>query len=165
MLGWLFNWLRSRRRRQQRNLFEFWDGSKFRLADPWPIYRQLYNDDEFVVGGGKDDPAGMLGAFIDLQEPEFSKAIRCGHRAFGTKPFDGRVGLTEGEVSQLIGDFLLWCEDCVKKNDGSPTLSLPTASASSTGPECPAEVTKPSLPLSSSPTESKPESLSSSSQA
>ena len=158
MLGWLFNWLRSRRRRQQRQLFEFWDGSRFRKADPWPIYRQLYNDEEFIVGGGPDDPTGMLAPFVDLQEPEFSKAIRCGHRAFGTQPFDGRRGLTEGEVADLIGEFLLWCDALVKKNVGSPTSSPPTESGSSTGPECPDDPTTSPLPSSSSPTESKPES-------
>jgi hypothetical protein len=165
MFTWFTNWLRGRGRKRQRQLFEFFDGSRFRLADPWPIYRQLYNDDEFVIGSGPEDPASMLLAAIELQEPEFSKAVACGHRAFGTKPFDGRSGLTEGEVVNLIADFIEWCDALVKKNVGLPISSPPTGSASSTGPACQAGPTNCSLPSASSPTESIPESPLSSSPA
>jgi hypothetical protein len=72
----LLTWWRNLRARRRRNLFEFFDGRRFVKRDPWPIYRQLYNDDTFVIGKDKDDPADMLVPAMNLEEPEFSKCVR-----------------------------------------------------------------------------------------
>lgn len=154
----IFNWLRGRAARQRRTLFEFWDGKRFRLADPWPIYRQIYSDDEFVIGGGPDNPADMLAAATALDEPEFSKAVACARRAFKVEPLDdrGRGGLTETETFALMIDFLEWCDELVKKNVGLPTLSPPTEPSASTGPGCPEPATNSPLPSTCSPAESIP---------
>ncbi len=154
----ILTWWRNRRARKRRNLFEFFDGKRFRLADPWPIYRQLYNDEEFIVGKDRDDPADMLVDALNLEEPAFSKCVACGHRALGTKPLNSTTGegLSEIEVVATVEEFLLWCDALLKKNGGLLTSSPPTGSNSSTGPACPESPTSSPSPSSSSPTASTP---------
>lgn len=161
MFGWFRNWAARRRR----NLFQFFDGTRYRRADPWVIYRQLYNDDEFVIGKEPNDPADMLTDAMNLEEPAFSKCVACGHRALGTQPFDGKRGLSEVEVVSVVADFLVWIDALLKKN-GTLSISLPpTASISSPGPECPADPTSSPLSSTSMPTGSIPAEPSSSSTA
>lgn len=154
----LWQWWRSRAARRRRTLFEFWDGRRFRRRDPWVIYRQLYNDEEFVIGKDPSDPADMLKEALALEEPAFSKAVRCVHRAFGTRPYDDarREGLTEIEAVNLLVDFLEWLDGLLKKNAGSPIWSPPTGSASSSGPGSPAPATSSPSASPSSPTASTP---------
>jgi hypothetical protein len=154
----LLTWWRNLRARRRRNLFEFFDGRRFVKRDPWPIYRQLYNDETFVIGKDKDDPADMLVPALNLDEPEFSKCVACGHRALGTKPYDPATGagLTETEVVATVEEFLAWCDDLLKKNGGLLTSSAPTGSTSSIGPECQAGPMSSPLPSNCSPTESTP---------
>jgi hypothetical protein len=59
MLGFL-NWWRRWRASSRRNLFEFFDGRRFRKADPWPIYSAIFDDPEFLIGKDRDDPTDML---------------------------------------------------------------------------------------------------------
>jgi hypothetical protein len=167
MFGWLSNWWRARARRNERRLFEFFDGRGFRRVDPWPVYRAVFNDDQFIIGKTQNDPADMVHLAAELNEPEFSHAVACVHRAFKTQPYDHRTGygLTDPEAFALLVEFLEWCADLVKKNDGSPTSLPPTASTSSTGPECPADPTNSCLPSPCSTAESIPGEVSSSSTA
>lgn len=167
MFRWLANWFTTRARRRKRNLFRFFDGRQFVQADPWPIYRKVYNDSEFLIGRADGDPTDMLQAAVELEEPEFSKAVRCVHRAFGTQPFDPKTnrGLTETEAFALLIDFMEWCVDLVKKNGGLPSLSPSTDSESSTSQDSPDEPTRQPSPSSSSPELSQPcEAVSSSTE-
>lgn len=129
-MGWLMNWFRAWRRRRQRHLYEFFDGRRFRRGDPWAIYRALHSDEEFA-------PQEQLQLAAELHEPEFSRAVRCVHRAFGTKPFDEATGtgLTETEAFATMVEFLEWCDELVKKNGPSPTSSPTSDSESSTSPD------------------------------
>lgn len=153
MFGALLNWWRelwrTRDKRANRFLFELFDGRRFVKRDPWAIYRQLYNDEEFV-------PSQMLAAAMDLEEPEFSKCIRCCHRAFGTQPFDGAssTGVTDQEALNILVEYFDYLDALAKKNGGLQMPSPPTGSTSATGPECQAETTKPHSPSSCSTDES-----------
>lgn len=147
-IGKLWAWWRARGKRSNRLLFELFDGTRFVLRDPWEIYRQLYNDPEFV-------PSQMLAAAFEHEEPEFGKCMRCCHRAFGTHEFDGSTGLTHHEALGVLSDYFGWLDELVKKNGGLPVQLPPTASTSSTGPACQDDPTKPSLPSSCSTDESE----------
>lgn len=154
MFGWLvslWHWWK----RGDRKLFQFFDGRRYVRIDPWPAYRQLYNDDEFV-------PSQMMQAVQELEEPELSKCVRCCRRAFGMEAFDPQTGrgLTVQETLAVLGDFMEWIEELAKKNGGLPILSLPTASTASDSPECPPQATQTPLPCIYSPEESTPAGVS-----
>lgn len=157
-MRWLLDWWRNLRARNNRNLFEFFDGRRFVKRDPWPIYRALYSDKEFVIGKDSSDPADMLVNALNLEEPEFSKCVACGHRALGTQPFDAKtgIGLSEIEVVAVVEDFLRWCDELLKKNGGLLTSSAPTDLKSSTGQECQASPMSSDSLSNSLPTESTP---------
>ena len=136
MLGWIKRWLKARRIRRERLLYEFFDGTRFVRVDPWATYRALYGHAEF-------DMSQQLTAAVAGEEPEVSKARRAICDAFGCRPYEPNTGegLTDEELFALLNHFIDWCFELQKKTNGSPILSPNAASASSTGPVCQEPVT------------------------
>lgn len=114
-------WLRGRKQ-----IFQFWDGTAWRYADPMVIVRGLQDHPTF---NWDRDPA--LVAVGDLSALKVcADAVRD---VFGVLPFDGGtgVGLTEGECLALLGEFSSYL-GTVKKNGNPPPMpSEPTEPESS----------------------------------
>jgi hypothetical protein len=125
MLGWLRRWWRERRRRQERLLYEYFDGSHFRFVDPWATYRALYGSPVFDIGM-------QLAAAVAGEEPEISKARECICAAFKCSPYDEATGqgLTDEELFALLDHFLDWTWGIQKKTNGLPTPLPNTVSTS-----------------------------------
>jgi len=121
----------------ERYLFRYWDGRRFRWADPLVVFQRLTHDPEFCYGNGPDDPRSEIGPALEFQEPHFSRLVAAVHRAFGTHPFDGRYGLTHAEALHLFSGFVYWVDALIKKNSRSSTSSPPTDSQCSTCQESP----------------------------
>lgn len=136
MLGWILRWWDARRRRQERLLYEYFDGRKFRRVDPWATYRCLYGHPEF-------DMSEQLTAAVAGEEPEISKARKAICDAFGCEPFDSKTerGLTDEELFSLLNHFIEWCCELQKKTNGSPISSPNAARKLSDGPVCQEQAT------------------------
>lgn len=114
MLGWLRNWVTKR----QRQLFSYYDGSGWRLIDPYAVWVALRSDEELVLD--VDIPAMDRG-----DDESTAKVIRAVHRAFGTRPFDGKRGITVREARELLLRFVVYLNE-LKKNSVPTLTSLPS---------------------------------------
>lgn len=106
---------------EDRNLFEYWDGTEKRVGDPLHLYRMMQNDPEFRV-----DVHPMLCDEGDDDAIEITlTAIR---RAFGIQAFDpvAMTGLTQAETLQLWVAFCYWMDDVKKNTNPLPTLPQST---------------------------------------
>lgn len=118
MFGWLRRWLF----RRQRFIFQFWDGRRYRYADPIAVHLALQEDPEFEFRRHMLD--------IDQGVPEATHiACRAVQRAFGVEAYDEakRTGLLVGEQLGLLLAFYRWIE--VQKKSTEPSVT----SASNTG--------------------------------
>lgn len=111
MLNFVRRWWINR----QRAIFRYWDGSRFRNADPWALYRALQLHNRFTW------------EHLKLVEIEDAEAIEITLEAvrdvFGVQAFDGetRRGLTESETIALIESFEDYVAIVKKKVSHSPT--------------------------------------------
>lgn len=136
-MRWLWNQYR-RWRLRDRGLFNFWDGRRWRFIDVWHVYRQLMND-------ARLDPDRHFPLVERGEEPETSEYLALITEIFGLHRWDGRRGLTDGEVRNVSEAFFAVCL-AVKKNGSDGSISSPpTGSESSASPE------PPDQPANSSP--------------
>lgn len=142
--------------RKERGIFRFWDGRRWRTADPIPTWRALADDPEFLaethltlVDGGDLESVGIVG-----------RAVR---RAFGVPEFN-QGGLTERQCVDLLESYYSFIDSLKKKQDTlstSPSPTVPPSSAESTTPpaaDCfsTSSEPKPDSPLASSGASANP---------
>ncbi len=109
------------RRKQNRAIFGFWDGSKRRFIDPMIPFRALVQHDEF---DWETTPKAIdIGDLAAMGVT--AKAIRD---AFGIAPINESAtsGLTESECVQLLFQFVDWMQGVKKKDSISQTSAPPT---------------------------------------
>lgn len=115
----LGNWLRSWFRAQMpRDIFEFWDGTRYRRVDPLVVCRSIDNHKEFN--------AEQHSKLVDMGDDEgiaiTAKAVRD---AFGVEALSTGGGMTETECCDLLKDFWNWCGEVKKKRNPSPISHPP----------------------------------------
>jgi len=103
-------------------IFEYWDGRRYRYADPIAVHLNLQEDPEYE--------AKRHLAEIDAGVPEATRiACRAVQRAFGVQAYDEqkKVGLTVGEQLGLLLVFYDWIDQQKKSTERSRTSPSNTA--------------------------------------
>ncbi len=130
--------------RQRRDIFKYWDGVRNRSIDPEVAWKTMWADPDCVV---KDDFKSADAGDVDA----WDRVQAMGRRMFGVKAYsDTQPGLTEHELSKLIGEFVRYMAVLKKKQEKSRTLW-----ALSVGVQPDESTTQPTSELSSTPNESK----------
>lgn len=101
-----------------REIYEFWDGRRWRRVDPLVVCRALQSHERFnperhpdlVDEGDEEATVITVGAVRDV---------------FGLPVYDGKRGLTESECLSLLADFWHWCGDLKKKRNRPQTSPEP----------------------------------------
>jgi hypothetical protein len=134
--------------RSRREIFRFWDGSKWRWADPIALNRELDKAGgehwaahldvlsiSFRIDELKLDPNMQRNQATALDEST-QDLVRIIRTAFALPAFDPRsgLGLTEAECIDLLAGYLHWMAQA--ESDARPLPSSPPP----TGP-CPANST------------------------
>jgi len=141
MFTWLRNWFKRMKMEAVRNVFEYWDGERYRRIDPWRALREIKADPKFNIEMHAE-LITQLGA-----EPETTQMAECMSRVFGVPRFDGKKGLTDQEMVDLLIDLILYFDEIQKKTLIGSTQSRPMASTSSIATGDQDEPTKSSSPL------------------
>lgn len=134
----MFNWFRRWRQNRGRAIFRYWDGQKFRCADPITLWRAIKAHPRFnlenhpVMHDAGDDEATLI-------------CLEATRDIFGVKPVEAG-GLTEIQTLDLLGSYFDWVHEVKKNISSSVTLSAPTPAS---GPFCGMEVTNSSAEPSS----------------
>ncbi len=132
--------------RQRRDIFQYWDGVRKRSIDPEVAWKLMWSDPDCVI---KDDFKSADAGDVDA----WDRIQAMGRRMFGVKAYsDTQPGLTEHELSKLIGEFVRYMGVLKKKQEKSRTLW-----ALSVGGLQGASTTQPESESSSTPSESKSE--------
>lgn len=127
-------------------LFRYWDGRRWRRADPFRLWRELF---------ARNSIADLYGPAVEGREPETTELLERLCQVFGVQRWDERTrqGLTDWEIFSLLGQFHEYLE-ALKKSISPGLISPPPGdSASGTGPAAPDGATKASSPSWSSPSE------------
>lgn len=121
---------------QRRGLLPFFDGIRQRWADPFLVWRALYNHP--VVNLEKHGAAADEGS-----EPETTEYIKAIVEVFGVQRWDDvtRTGLTDWEILHLIPQLSSHLVALKKNTSPGPTSSPPTEPVSSSGQAPQSEVT------------------------
>lgn len=115
-----------------RGIFAFWDGRRWRYADPMVVARRLWSIPEFDSDKSRELIASGVGTLIVQGFEEIGDATRT---AFGVRSAESG-GLTDIECDRLLARFELYLGD-LKKNGSLgqtsqgftvPTVSLPMRS-------------------------------------
>lgn len=125
----LLNWIRRTLSNRRRAIFRFWDGTRWRAIDPMVAYRGLDAHAEF---SWEEHPL-LIEAALDGQLATDPGVTRVAWEALGITAaavrdvfaipvFDGRRGLTEEELLNLLCDFSEYVRG-VKKNISPPPIS------------------------------------------
>lgn len=114
---------------RQRNIFQFWDGTRYRRIDPIVVYRGLMDhpqfswDDHPKVAENISSEHEMLRKDALRSFKVIADAVR---EVFGIPHFDGKRGLTEEESLGLFGDFCEYMGLLKKSTDPPQTSPQPT---------------------------------------
>jgi hypothetical protein len=116
----------------EREIFQFWDGHKVRLADPLAVQRALVTDPDLDL---KNDPGLMATPKTPglLATGRVAAAVR---KAFGVATLDNG-GLTDGECVALFcefGDYIGGLTEAARPLASSPPPTGPAAPESSPTP-------------------------------
>lgn len=122
IFGWLRNWVTSRKR----CVFSYYDGRKWRQADPYVVWVSLLQDPEMDLE--IDIPAMDRG---DIEST--TKVVNAVHRAFDLAPFKDGRGVTVGECRLLLGRFFQYAQLLKKNFERMQTLSATSDGKGSTG--------------------------------
>lgn len=157
--------------KRERGIFRYFDGSKWRRADPFEANRKLEKE------GGKDWTSllagiriekvpfeklspGMMRAVADNWHHSIEKLAELARKVFDVKPISDDGGLTDGQALSLLMDFLDWISAC--EEDFRPLLVLstpePLASGDSTTAPSAASSSTEDTSSANNPTSSKSES-------
>lgn len=124
----MLNWLRTKLINRRRAIYRYWDGKRFRRADPMVLYRSLMSHPKFDLSTHPQ--------FIDENQEDRDITLSAIRDVFGVKAFDGLTGegLTEEETVQLLWAFVSYCT--AKKKSVSPSPTSPPATESNpSGPQ------------------------------
>ncbi len=104
MRGLRYWWLRRRALRQ--GLFLYWDGLRWRLADPLQVVRRMVQleSQEELFSRALGDPGQVLSQLGEEALQQAAKILEV-HR------FDGRRGLTDLQLLRLLEQFAEWFSD------------------------------------------------------
>lgn len=143
-------------RDSDRDIFEYWDGTRTRRMDPMKADLAYLEDEEF-----RPDVHPKLANEGDVDAQRV--IIRATCRVFGVVEYDGSKGLTIAELLALYSTFGDYLEQLEKKTEHLATSPPPTESTSSTSSEPTTPATSDSgsidtAPSSESPTESEEQS-------
>lgn len=121
----MWRWLRKYRE----GIFRFFDGTRWRCADPIAVFRSLQNHPEF------DLATTPQMASVDNLEVKFDAIRKCADAvrvAFGVQLLDDTgAGLTEEECCALLVRFSEYLGGLKKSTSTQPTSPPSTASTSS----------------------------------
>jgi hypothetical protein len=145
---WYRQW-RERRRLKGRGLFQYWDGSRTRYADPSVVWRNLVNHPKMNF-------ETMVGLAEEGREPEATIVTEALCQIFEVKRWDESAldGLTTWEIMDLIPQFEEYLA-ALKKNTNPSRMPLPLlAFASSSSLDSPGDPTSSTADSSPTPSES-----------
>ena len=108
----MFGWLRNRKRQ----LFRYWDGARWRRADPLRLWRRIVNE--------WDELRPLLECADTGKEPETTQAIQwlCGLFGVSRWSEDNARGLTDAELFGLLEQFYGYL-DALKKSMGRGSMA------------------------------------------
>lgn len=128
MLTWFWSLFRTRKGCDERGLFLFYDGRKWRTVDALETLRAF-----FLLPQDRFDwdttPDGLKEPFATVQVATTNRIANAVREVFRLKSSD-QGGLTETECLNLLSEFRAWIGD-VKKNTSLypiPTDSIPNSS-------------------------------------
>ena len=134
----LRNWWSDRKIKNQRGLFRYHDGERWRYSDPFAVWRSILNHPTFNIE--------TMAHEIDAgAEPETTICIEAMCEVFDLKRWDkySNTGLTDWQVLAILDQFDGYLTSVKKNFNRGQTSSAPTASESSTSPVPPEPTTKP----------------------
>lgn len=152
MFKLLRRWFRSPDPFADRDIFEYWDGTATRHADPLVLQREL----DKAGGENWTQLLGMLKlgsgiavdvAKIGLEQAKANKKhandaaaelVSIVRSAFQIEPFKHHgkspSGLTDSECLDLLVDYFFYMQDLEEEATPSPSLPLSTASPTASSP-------------------------------
>ncbi|MBS0205005.1 MAG: hypothetical protein JSS49_19025 [Planctomycetes bacterium] len=139
---WL--WLQTRLGQDPRGLFVYFDGRRWRSADPLQLARQLFTHPEF---DWDETPQLLLTARASIQLEAFRIIGDAVRTAFRIDPVE-RGGLTDRECLDLLTAFRTYLGDVKKNGSLFPTSLVFTELNAAVG-----STTKPVSDCGSTPTE------------
>ena len=105
--------------KKNRKIYTFFDGERDRRVDPMIVYKRI------------STVAPSLSIDIKVSQSASKDAIKAHdtvvakiQEIFGVRPLDDTGGLTQGEMLDLLNDFMEWCSQ-VKKNSRTEQISSP----------------------------------------
>lgn len=119
----LLSWLARLRQKRTREIFQFWDGTTNRRADPLGLWLKLQSHSTYNL---TTHPA-----MVDSGDPEALKiTIDAVRDVFGVKSFEDG-GLTAQECLTLLVGFFLYLESQKKSTNMPQTQPSPSEQMSS----------------------------------
>jgi broad specificity phosphatase PhoE len=111
----MFGW----KKKPNRNIYRFWDGTRERGIDPVRALREMYADKEFV-------PEKHYDAAVEGDLEATAVTLRMVHRVFGLQPYretdSSEVGLTDQESLEVLFGLAEYLETLKKNGNGQQTL-------------------------------------------
>lgn len=144
----LRNWWSDRRIKNQRGLFRYHDGERWRYADPFATWRSIINHSRFSIE--------TMALEVDRGgEPETTICIEAMCEVFGVERWDKATnrGLTDWQILSLLDQFDRYLTSVKKNSSTGPTSSAPTDSDSSPVQVPPEPTTNSSSDFTSTQTE------------
>lgn len=155
----MFNWVRRYFNNRHRAIFKYWDGRKWRAADPLVAFRALMGHSKLTSEHLTllQDPSA---APENMAVEAFDVALEATRDVFGITAWTEKTGgLTTAETRNLLMGFMGYILSLKKSGSPTPTSPEPTgptsSSPSSTEPivtnASPDSPSMPSAPISVEP--------------
>ncbi len=146
----------------EREIYEYWDGEKWRLADPLELGRRLRGyaqvDKAFNLQADTDllETASDMAGLDEARQAAWDRLIAAARYTFEVVPFedlgDGKTrGLTIAACQDLLWDWSQFVDDLKKKRATSRPSAAATAPPPSAAP-CPTPSTAACSPTGGTPT-------------
>ena len=144
----MFNWLKKRLALRRRNIFGYFDGQRWRYADPVVLDRYLANECPnwktlitFLTIPDMKLPENLMKNAIADQANALKSLVETARKIFKLNPLDeSGHGLTESESISVFADFVSYTGRLV--DDASFLLNSPAPAAAF--PSAPQPTTEPS---------------------
>ena len=151
------------RRDSRRDIFQYWDGSKYRRCDPLVAWRALWEDPEVDPKLDFELATGLnaQGESVDYDPAAQDRVIGLIRKIFDVTAWtETTAGLTVNETFALLWEFLRYVNAMKKKREQTPMQSPPTelkssADASTTPPDLDSSSTKDESTSAEQPSTSK----------
>jgi hypothetical protein len=125
MFGW--GYVQRYFNNRRRALFRYWDGAKWRAADPLLILRGIAEHPKLTV-----EHLNLLSAPGGIPQEmaleAFDTVIGAARDIFGIKEWnESQRGLTQAETRDLLSRFMAFVNSLKKSGSDTPTMPAPTA--------------------------------------